>query len=437
MNVNEELCTYLKTHEFYDFMLQWKKQYESYGRCGGTIHLMLNQKSGEALSSLMGKDYRNKKEVSITYLKFIKALKQTKFEDADFENVLKLYFSTDIVSNKEAKKKKDKEFHDFLEKIISEYQESYAATWLDDVRNSHNSVYIRLYQIWQENILVCEKVLHNGMKALNALPMIEGKRENMSIFSSSITGDPHAFDRNTLNFYLLFQGICYYKKRQSSSISLLEQNEILYDAGLYYDAVSNYCSIARLQAMDLNGFVHLGWKGFYETFETFNATMDNLEYVSTFDQVSSPLVIVVENPSIFQALLHSIRNEKYEYIGLICTNGQLNTAAYILLDKLVHADIRLLYAGDMDPEGLLIADRIQLRYGGKLTLWHYDLEDYQRSKSDKIPSENRLKMCDRLITPQLSAIAKYLGTEGVGYQENIIQLYLNDLCELNKAASKK
>ena len=64
------------------------------------------------------------------------------------------------------------------------------------------------------------------------------------------------------------------------------------------------------------------------------------------------------------------------------------------------------YAGDMDPEGLLIAQRLRDRYP-LFRLWRYSFDDYLKSKSQNKCSKRRLKILD--------------------YQENIIQEYINDI----------
>ena len=78
------------------------------------------------------------------------------------------------------------------------------------------------------------------MEALNQLPMWQDKKENISIFASYHTKNPHAFDKNTFAYYLLMHGIVYFIKVDFPKTNL-EQNEILYRAGLYQDGISNYC----------------------------------------------------------------------------------------------------------------------------------------------------------------------------------------------------
>ena len=263
------------------------------------------------------------------------------------------------------------------------------------------------------------------MEALNQLPMWQDKKENISIFASYHTKNPHAFDKNTFAYYLLMHGIVYFLKVDFPKTNL-EQNEILYRAGLYQDGISNYCSIARLQALNENNRPHLGWTGFYDSYEALNVNMDNLLHIRSI--VCCDRVYVVENPSVFQALLKKLKKEKIKKIGLVCTNGQLNYSAYLLLDILVNSNINIYYSGDMDPEGLLIADKIKQRYPS-IKLWCYDARHYEISKSKEQATDQRMHMLDALKDEALIQIEKCIceNKNRVGYQENMIEEYYNNL----------
>ena len=91
-----------------------------------------------------------------------------------------------------------------------------------------------------------------------------------------------------------------------------------------------------------------------ETLQCTLQTLYRLERVSGGEDV-----YVVENPAVFAALV-----SRYPEQAFVCTNGQLRLSALILLD-LLSRDSRLHYAGDYDPEGLGIAQRLKDRYGSR------------------------------------------------------------------------
>lgn len=417
--MNEEFCQYLYDNDFSEFMQLWKKQYEKYGTCKGSIDLILNDSNRECMSGLMGKDYYGVDCAHITFQQLQKAISNTKYENCDFNEVLKMYFNHDILTNKNRQEQEQMRIQNIFKHLLE--QEGKSQQWIHHIYTDHDSVYVRIVQASKENEQKCINTVDVVMKALNQLPMWQDKKENISIFASLHTKNPHAFDKNTFPYYLLMHGIVYFLKVDFPKTNL-EQNEILYRAGLYQDGISNYCSIARLQALNENYQPHLGWTGFYDSYEALNVNMDNLLHIRSI--VYCDRVYVVENPAVFQALLKMIKKEKIEKIGLVCTNGQLNYSAYLLLDILVSSNVETYYSGDMDPEGLLIADKIKQRYPS-IKLWCYDVRHYEISKSKEQAADQRMHMLDALKDETLIRIGKCINENKnrVGYQENMIEEY--------------
>ena len=417
--MNEEFCQYLSDNEFSEFMQLWKKQYEKYGTCKGSIDLVLDDSNRECISGLMGKDYYGVDCVHITFRQLQKAMLNTKYENCDFNEVLKMYFNQRVLTNKYRQEQEQMRVQNIFKQFFK--QEGKSQQWIYNTYTNRDSVYIRIVQASKENEQKCINTVCVVMKALNHLPMWKNKKENISIFASYHTKNPHAFDKNTFAYYLMMHGIVYFLKVGFPKTNL-EQNEILYRAGLYQDGISNYCSVARLQAFNENNQPHLGWTGFYDSYEALNVNMDNLlhiHFITCCDRV-----YIVENPSVFQALLKKIKKEKIEKIGLVCTNGQLNYSAYLLLDILVNSNVEIYYSGDMDPEGLLIADKIKQRYPS-IKLWCYDVRQYEISKSKEQATDQRMHMLDALKDEALIRIGKCISENKnrVGYQENMIEEY--------------
>lgn len=419
--MNEEFCQYLYDNEFSEFMHLWKKQYEKYGTCKGSINLVLDETNRACISGLLGKDYYGVDCAHITFQQLQKAISNTKYENCDFNEVLKMYFNHDILTNKNRQEQEQMRIQNIFKHLLE--QEGKSQQWIHHIYTDHDSVYVRIVQASKENEQKCINTVDVVMKALNQLPMWQDKKENISIFASLHTKNPHAFDKNTFPYYLLMHGIVYFLKVDFPKTNL-EQNEILYRAGLYQDGISNYCSIARLQALNENYQPHLGWTGFYDSYEALNVNMDNLLHIRSI--VYCDRVYVVENPAVFQALLKMIKKEKIEKIGLVCTNGQLNYSAYLLLDILVSSNVETYYSGDMDPEGLLIADKIKQRYPS-IKLWCYDVRHYEISKSKEQAADQRMHMLDALKDETLIRIGKCINENKnrVGYQENMIEEYYN------------
>ena len=127
---------------------------------------------------------------------------------------------------------------------------------------------------------------------------------------------------------------------------------------------------------------------------------------------------MVENPSIFQKLAEETKGEAC----VVCSNGQLRLAVLVLLDLLIESGSQIMYSGDFDPEGLMIAQKLKNRYHGKLQFWHYECKDYSKAKSMEEISEKRLKQLENITCVELQELILHMQKEKLaGYQENIWQ----------------
>ena len=108
----------------------------------------------------------------------------------------------------------------------------------------------------------------------------------------------------------------------------------------------------------------------------------------------------------------------------MCMNGQPRLSAVLMLDLLAAAGVKIYYAGDFDPEGMLIAQKIKKYYQGEIIYWNMSAEDYERSKSKEMFTEKRLKMLDHIEDMELLETAEALRKCKVaGYQENLWELW--------------
>ena len=98
----------------------------------------------------------------------------------------------------------------------------------------------------------------------------------------------------------------------------------------------------------------------------------------------------------------------------------------------------ILYAGDFDPEGLGIAQRLKDRYGSRLELWEYKPEYYLRARSaENLPEETispeRMKKLDKLKDAELVKIADLIRQYGKAvYQETMLEWAYRNESELQE-----
>ncbi|WP_346342264.1 DUF2399 domain-containing protein [Drancourtella massiliensis] len=86
--------------------------------------------------------------------------------------------------------------------------------------------------------------------------------------------------------------------------------------------------------------------------------------------------------------------------------------------------VRVYYAGDFDPEGLLIAQKLKQYYRGDFIFWHMTRQDYEKAMSKETISERRIKMLEKITEPRLlPAVERMREEKKAGYQEKLIGLY--------------
>ena len=103
----------------------------------------------------------------------------------------------------------------------------------------------------------------------------------------------------------------------------------------------------------------------------------------------------------------------------MCTYGQVKLAGLILLSKLVEAGIQLYYSGDIDPEGMQIADKLKERFKNNIVLVGFDEKTYNKNKSNVKLSDIRLKKLEGLKDEELRKTAQILYQDKVAAYEEL------------------
>ena len=124
----------------------------------------------------------------------------------------------------------------------------------------------------------------------------------------------------------------------------------------------------------------------------------------------------MENPAVFSVLIR-----EYPQRTVICGNGQLRLAVLILMDKF-SCDTVFWYAGDFDPEGLLIAQKLKVRYGERLKLWKYEADLYETYLSEGELSDRRMKKLEQVSVQELQEIREAMYKKRrSAYQESMME----------------
>ncbi|AXF55623.1 DUF2399 domain-containing protein [Salicibibacter kimchii] len=289
---------------------------------------------------------------------------------------------------------------------------------MDYVRERHPDTYWIYRLLESEQLTAMMPVLHEAVRALPDQPL------RLPVFSQQISGDPHAFDLHhdlgKLFIHLL------QVKRSGQGVATGGSEDITALLESFYilrDDITNDVTVANLLAENEVGSVHPLWQAAARHHAVLNMPLRELQHVSAVRPARSNCVWVVENSGVYSSLLDAVPDAP-----LICTHGQFKLAALRLMDMLVEADVYLYYAGDIDTEGVAMANRLLERYPRHVHLWRMDVTSYRQSLSANTLEEERLAKLANVGNDALQPVAAEMKkTKKAGYQEGLLSMLVDDL----------
>ncbi|WP_175585143.1 TIGR02679 family protein [Alkalihalophilus pseudofirmus] len=409
---------------FHKLFLLCKKKYESLGRIGGSVSLKtFTEPEIITLSGLTGiapDQLMTKQTLTLTTLE--NALAETKFEYDSLRSFLEAYFGETLISKKEREKIEQADELVFSMQMKKQFPIiSWYIDWL--IGKTADTRWIwSLYKGNHESVSAKLSLLESAYNTL-----AEGKSYvRLPLFAQKITGNPHAFDRNEELGKWLLHLLTVDQLRKGTEITFNktteEENELLGQYKLLRDDLWSFVTCRGLIA-ERNGEIHPVWSAAIETNSVLNLPLKEMINIDTAYPHSSNTVWVAENSSVASTLMDAA-----PHAAIICTHGQLRLAGWRLLELLATRDIEIHYSGDIDPEGLLIADRVLERFKNRVKLWRMDDVTYEDGISGDVMSEIRLSKLDKLRHPKLQQIATLMRKhKKPTYQEAVIERLVEDL----------
>ena len=427
MSEINEAVEYFKKKPVYEKLFkEFKKKYESLGKVGGIAVLKgLSRDDKEDISSFLMKDFTSEEEVRVSAKLFEKALLKSRFSGLTTLDILTHYFGMKLRTNKEKSEEDEGKRAEYLEELVGYTDKAYIKEWLTGVfcgDADGAAVVTRSYNADKDELKV---TLQKLIKAIPLLPYYKGgkKKELLAVFAAQAAGNPHFFDDNTLAGNLLTAFLRdYFRFGYEDDLSEAEnRSNVLFKAGLIKDTLSNDVIAYGIRGRCVDGSLHQGLEGFLHQKEPVKLsllTLVNLE--ETFTNSLDGKIYIVENPAVFSILI-----SRFPERAFICSYGQIRRAVFMLLD-LFDKNTVFSYAGDFDPEGLLIAERLKKRYGDRLAFWKYEPELYIKYMSEEKLTNQRIKKLDGVRDNTLLKIAELMREEGrAAYQENMLEEYVN------------
>lgn len=394
-------------------LLKWKK----YGRAAG--YIVISNPSGEereAFRRFFGNDF-SKNEIKFKMQDFEKTLDEIRFSGVSLEELLEGYFSCRLCTNKNLNEIKQSQKMTFLNKLYlyAEGVDLSGAEWIkaiiEEKKYGYNLV-IREYEKSEEDAYLSVK---NTLNALRYLNFSKSRGVRLAVLGADVTSNPHYFDRNTISGRLLIWALTYIKGKTECK-NAEEILELYYLSGIKPDDISSTASLYGISLFTENG-PHPAYEEFIKNRESYIVSMSNLSRIKGADCIGKK-VFIFENQMVFSHMCEVLKDTS---AAMMCTSGQLRTAALIVTDMLCASGCTLYYSGDIDPEGIGIADRLLSRNNVSIVPWRFTKGDYEKSVSGEAISQTRLKKLDGLTDQRLIMLGEEIKRiKFAGYQEMIM-----------------
>ena len=388
---------YFKNNKGFErFMVKAKEKYQSYGRVTGIITLdNITYEEAVSLTDFFARKFEEGKTYKIKVSEFNKVLDKSKFQDFEFTDYFSnTYDDFSYLTNTLKKIKAQEEFISFIEDLFLELKNvKFKEFLVNNLNNSFNTMNI-IRKKFKQNKKALKKELLNIDKLLSNIP---DKITYLPIYAS-ITSNPHYLDYNAKSsnlFYRILSNIL----GEDTPNTNLDKTKLLEKINVYIDPLSNYVITYNLV---------------YDKempFDVMNLNIDNISKLNNITGRNNK-IFIFENPSILNYL-----KDKDLDISIIITSGIPNLAFYKLLEN-INSNTILYYNGDYDPEGLLIADKLNNKYDN-IKLFLYDGKSYLNTKPSVNISNNRLHKLELVKSKELQEVKSLLfENKKCGYQEN-------------------
>ena len=417
--IKEDCLQYFRQSPIWKKVLTgFRDKYSSYGRFGGKIVLKnLKAQDIEELEGFFGKSFHGQKSVTISADKFRQALETSRYKEITPENLLENFFEEPLIGKQERKNLREQEKNKIWQKFLDDYKETPAELAAGALKTIVKDSESQKLADW-------DKMLRLGAEIYNHLPyrQYEECKMYLAVFAAMLTGNPHAFDNGTAEGNFLYQIIQMdLETIEASTLFPASQRQKSYlTAGIMLDDISNSAMLYQVQAVKKERSFHKGMEGFSEEHHIVQVPLGVL---TEWESLRCPRneIYIVENPSVF-AILCGIKEGNVQR-AYMCMNGQPRLSGLMVLDLLAKSGTKIYYAGDLDPEGMLIAQKLAQYYKGEFYYWHMKVEDYEICKSKETISSKRMKTLERITDERLKPVAEAIKKYGTaGYQERLMEV---------------
>ena len=398
-------------------------KYKKYGKITGSFNLKAaNNEERRILSNFDSKVLmEGKAKIKCST---VRELFNRKLKEYSFEELLVKVVGKELKTNKEIKDEEKNQEEKFYDDILKACDNGIGRQWFLEVlykKKYGYNIIIRKYKSEKEinKLEELNKRIILTINSLNKLPYLNNEYENIAVFSAVNTKDSHFFDIDKFTGRLFIKAISFILNKDEPK-DINEINELYYEVGILKDEISNHTTIYGLNAFNRDNSEVEAVNNFNIWNEPLQISISNLLKIDYLESINNT-VFIFENPAVF----HKILKANVDNISLICTSGQLNLSSYIVLNKIRNLK-NIYYAGDFDPEGLMIAYKIKKRYKEKVKFLNYTRESYINTMSNNIIEEKSMSQLNKINCSELDEVINELRiNKRAAYQELLIDEYLD------------
>lgn len=419
----ETSVAYFKQRKGYDrIFLELRKKWKRNGKCTGKIQLKdAAALEREELRKLLGRRFDDE-IVAFDFQEFEQAYTESSLYSIPFIHILEIYFGEPLLTNKESKEQKENQRQSFFTDLIKATDDlsiPESKSFFSKLQQNETIAASFVSKEYNRSPDAAKQMLINAWKALAYL--FDQKTCRLAVLSTAVTGNPHYFDRNLNGGKALLYVLAYYYDEPFPKKA--EETLKLYDtAGIIIDEISNFTTAFGIHLYDSNG-LHPAFEVFNERKEPYLISTFHLNRIVKAD-ADQRVIYAVENQMLFSQLCEALRDR---FVAVLCTSGQPKVASLLMLDMLCKSGCTIYYSGDLDPEGIMIADRLIARNPKQIHPWHYSVDDYEQSLSEEHIGDSRLKQLDKVKCAYFQPLIKALRQhQRAGYQEALLKRLIED-----------
>lgn len=363
--MNEKLIDFFRNPNLNRVLLELEKKYFSYGEIKGSFSLANMTLEEIRLISSLGFIVKDEK-IKISINKLLDALNLDK-EELKFlvENAL----DRKLLYNTKEKESQSLEKEEKLTKL------------LESLKNKEVKEY------FLKNPMVLNLAFIDNL-AIILDKLDKTKFETLGSYGGRLLGDPHILDYGS-KLYNQLVNYLKFNQKITWELSLEEEKELLFSWGLYGNPLNTFITIRGFEGLEENKEKSMLLS--LSNTEDINLNLSNILRLKEI-YTKNNNILILENPNAYISIKDFVEEKN---ISLICTGGQLNQSAYVFLNKLITENKKVYYSGDIDPEGILIAQNIKKRFPF-IKLIAFNLDIYEKYKSEMEISEKSIKKLNNI-----------------------------------------